>query len=356
MHIVSVGHAFPSNYYGQAELIEAFVKYWSTKHFNSRRVNQLHEAVKVTGRYLALPMEEYPALSGFGAANDAFIRVGTEIGAQAITNALEAAGLKPSDVDAIYSTSVTGVATPSLDARIVNRIGLPNHIKRVPIFGLGCVAGAAGVSRLYDYLKAWPDQVAVLLSVELCSLTLQRADLSIPNLIASGLFGDGSAAVVAVGDERARRMGLDNPAAPTVVSTRSQFYPNTEQVMGWDISEDGFKIILSADVPIVARNHMGEDVRQFLAEQGLKLSDIHTWVCHPGGPKVLQAFQEALELDDDALALTWNSLADVGNLSSSSVLLVLGDTIAQRPPPKGSLGMMLAMGPGFCSEMVLLKW
>ncbi|MBP1620549.1 MAG: transferase, partial [Acidobacteria bacterium] len=238
---------------------------------------------------------------------------------------------------------------PSIDARLVNRLGLRSDVKRVPIFGLGCVAGAAGIARAADYLAAYPDQAAVLLSVELCSLTLQRDDLSVPNLIASGLFGDGAAAVVLGG----RRRGL---AGPRVLATRSVFYPDTERVMGWDVTDGGFRIVLSADVPEVVRDFLRRDVDAFLAEHGLTRDRITTWIAHPGGPKVLLAMAEALELGDGALEPAWRTLREVGNLSSTSVLLVLEDVMRASRPPNGSYGVILAMGPGFCSEFVLVRW
>lgn len=351
--LASVGTAAPPHRYEQDELIAAFKMFWSGKHHNAARVDQLHKAVRVGGRNLALPIERYLALKGFGEANDAFIQVAVDVGEEAVRRALDAAGLKPADVDAIFFTTVTGVAAPSIDARLMNRLGLRTDVKRTPIFGLGCVAGAAGVARVADYLRGWPDHVAVLLSVELCSLTLQPGDLSIPNLIASGLFGDGAAAVVAVGGARAGREGREGP---TVVATKSRFYPDTERVMGWDIGDRGFQIVLSATVPDVVRTYARDDVDTFLAEHGLTRRDIQSWVCHPGGPKILEAFEATLELPEGALALTWESLEKVGNLSSASVLHVLGDTIARRRPPAGSPGLMLAMGPGFCSELVLLCW
>jgi alkylresorcinol/alkylpyrone synthase len=350
MFIHAVATAPAPHRYEQDALIAAFLENWSKVHHNSRRVEQLHRAVRVGGRNLALPMEDYPSLN-FGAANDAFIRVGTDIGAEAVSRALEEAGLRPRDLDAIYFTTVTGVAAPSIDARLCNRLGLRDNIKRVPMFGLGCVAGAAGISRLADYLRGWPDHVAVLLSVELCSLTLQRADLSIPNLIASGLFGDGAAAVVASG-----RPSAGPHPGPEVIATESRFYPDTERVMGWDVGEGGFRIVLSAEVPDMVDRHVVSDVDGFLARQGLSRADIASWVCHPGGPKVLEAFERCLRLPPDALALTWRSLEAVGNLSSASVLHVLRDTLIERRPPSGSYGLMLAMGPGFCSELVLLRW
>lgn len=344
MHIAAIGRALPEHRYEQEALLAAFEEVWSKTHHNPRRVSQLHRAVGVGARHLALPIERYPTL-GFTEANNAFIEVGTDLAAEALSSALSQAGKKPEDLDAIFFATVTGLATPSIDARLVNRLGLRSDIVRVPIFGLGCVAGAAGTSRVADYLKAYPEHTAALVCVELCSLTLQRADLSIPNLIATGLFGDGAAAMVATGD-----------VGPEVIATQSRFYPNTERVMGWDIGAEGFKIVLSADVPQMVLSHLGADVRAFLAAQGLSLDDIEVWVCHPGGPRVIDAYRDTLGITDEDLSLTWRCLKTVGNLSSASVLWVLADTLAEKQPDPGSYGLMIAMGPGFCAEMVLLKW
>lgn len=363
MRILSVGSGFPSHYYEQGELMAALRELWAKRHYNLDRLERLHENVLVGGRHLALPIEAYEGLTTFGAANDAWIEVAQEVGDAAVRDALDRAGLAPADVGALYFVTVTGVATPSIDARLVNRLGLSPNVKRVPIFGLGCVAGAAGIARAADYVRAFPDEVAVLLSVELCSLTLQREDLSVPNLIASGLFGDGAAAVVVAGAERAEAMEGGGAAAgggtqpgPRVLATRSVFYPDSERVMGWDITERGFGIVLSADVPEVARKFLAGDVDRFLADHGLGRGEVGSWVCHPGGPKVLEAIEQSLELPEGALDVTWRSLREVGNLSSTSVLLVLQDTLDHHRPPPGTLGLMMAMGPGFCSELVLLEW
>jgi len=350
MRVASVGKAFPPHYYDQETLLEAFRRVWSKRLYNQERLASLHKNVLVGGRHLALPLEEYEQrVVSWGAANDAWIEVAQDVGEAAIRDALQGAGLTTDDVDCLIFVSVTGVATPSIDARLMNRLALPPRVRRVPIFGLGCVAGAAGISRAADYVKAYPDQVAVLLSVELCSLTLQLQDLSIPNLISSGLFGDGAAAVVVVGEGR-------EASGPRVVASRSVFYRDTERVMGWDISEKGFQVVLSAQVPEVVRDHLRPDVDAFLADQGLVRADISSWVAHPGGPRVLEAMEEALEIPREALAVTWRSLEKVGNLSSASVLLVLEETMAHHRPEPSSLGMLLALGPGFCSEMVLLEW
>jgi len=349
LKIAAVGTALPPHYYDQDELLAALRQRWAGRHFNLDRLERLHRNVLVGGRHLALPIEEYGQLTTWGKANDAWIRVAQEVGGQAVLDALERAGLGPGDVDALIFVTVTGIATPSIDARLINRLGLPPRVKRMPIFGLGCVAGAAGIARAADYVKGHPDDVAVLLSVELCSLTLQEEDLSIPNLIASGLFGDGAAAVVVTGENRAAD-------GPRIVATRSVFYPDSERVMGWDISESGFRIVLSAEVPVVARERLRPDVDAFLGDHGLSRADIASWVCHPGGPKVLEAMEESLEVPPGALDVTWRSLREVGNLSSTSVLLVLAETLEHHRPAPGSYGMLIAMGPGFCSELVLLQW
>jgi alkylresorcinol/alkylpyrone synthase len=250
---------------------------------------------------------------------------------------------------ALFFTSVTGICSPSIDALLINQMGLSPNIRRVPIFGLGCVAGAAGIARCADYVKAYPGQAAALVSVELCSLTLQREDISVANMISSGLFADGSASVIVTGDDMPR-------PGPKILATRSVFYPQTEEMMGWKISERGFSIILSTEVPTLIRENVGKDVDAFLADNGLKKSDLKSWVLHTGGPKILEATAAALDLNDGELDASWDCLKKVGNLSSASVLVVLEDVMKHRRPEPGTLGLLAAMGPGFCSELVLLQW
>jgi alkylresorcinol/alkylpyrone synthase len=349
MRIASVAGAFPKNYFSQEVLVSALKQYWGDRLKKPEVLDKLHANVSVKGRYMSMPLEGYYGLSTWGEANDTWIQTGLEIGEEAITSALKPIGLPARELDAIYVVSVTGIASPSLDARLINRLGLCPNIKRNPIFGLGCVAGAAGIARAADYVRAFPGQTAVLLAVELCSLTIQRDDLSMANLISAGLFGDGAAAVIITGDER-------DFQGPEIIATRSTFYPDTERTMGWEISEKGFQIVLSPGVPDVVKQNLGRDVKQFLSDLGLTREDISSWVFHTGGPKVLEAVEDALDLKNDELAASWDSLAKVGNLSSVSVLLVLEDVMANRRPEPGSYGILGAMGPGFCSELILLKW
>jgi alkylresorcinol/alkylpyrone synthase len=347
--IAGVASAFPRQYYRQQEIANVLKRHWDDGLGNPKVLDRLLTRVGVDGRYLALPIEAYDDLTTWGKSNNAWIEVAEELAEQSICRALTRAGLCEADLGAIFFVSVTGVASPSIDARLMNRMNLRPDIKRNPIFGLGCVAGAAGLARAADYVRAFPEQCAVLVSVELCSLTWQRKDLSVANLISSGLFGDGSAAVIVAGSER-------SAAGPQVLGSRSSFYRGTEEVMGWDISEQGFRIVLSPEVPEMVRQHLARDVDGFLADYGLDRGDIDTWIMHTGGPKVLEATAQSLDLPDGALDVSWQTLRRVGNLSSASVLLVLEEFMNRRRPEAGSYSILAAMGPGFCSELVLLRW
>jgi len=349
--IRAVARLLPPHYVPQEQLIGALRDLWATRHFNIERLEELHRAVQVDGRYLALPLERYPSLVTFQQRNDAWSHAAVGLGEQVVRRALDKTGLTPRDVDHVFFVTVTGIATPSIDARLMNRLGMRPDVKRTPIFGLGCVAGAAGTARASDYLRAWKGQTALLVSVELCSLTLQREDLSISNIIASGLFGDGAACVVLQGAE----LGAEAPG-PRIVATRSVFYPDTERLMGWDVVDSGFKVVLSAKVPQLVREFIRRDVDGFLAAHGLTREDVRHWVAHTGGPKVLMAFEEALELAPGMLERSWASLREVGNLSSASVLFVLGDMLESGQARPGDWGVLMAMGPGFCAELVLLRW
>ena len=354
MKLVSAATAYPANTYSQSAITGALQKLWKDRLSNPEIIARLHARCGVAQRHLVLKLPEYARVGGFGETNNIWIEAAVRIGSQAICRALNRADLQPSDISALFFTSVTGVASPSIDARLINKLPFSENLKRIPIFGLGCVAGAAGIARAADYVRAYPKEHAALLSVELCSLTWQRGDVSTANLIASGLFGDGAAAVVVSG--AATEHGGSGITGPRVVDTRSIFYRNSEDAMGWDISETGFRIVLSSEVPLLVKQNLRQNVDSFLGAHGLSRTDIASWIFHSGGPRVLEAAESALELPEGALAASWSSLRAVGNLSSASVLAVLEEYLQNRRGEPGSYSLLAAMGPGFCSELVLLQW
>ncbi len=341
--------------YPQPAITAAFKAFWGEKLRNPERLDQFHSRVGVEYRHLAFPMERYPEFTSWGQTNDAWFEVAEELGAKAIDAALGGAGLSRQDLHALYFVSVTGIASPSLDARLINRMGLRPDIKRTPIFGIGCAGGAMGLTRAADYVLAYPEHNAALLAVELCSLTIQADDLSPANLISVGLFADGAAAAIVSGS-KTRRPANGAGSGPKILGTGSVFYPNSEDIMGWDISEKGLKIVLSPRLPDLIKRNLGSDVDAFLAKYKLTRRDIGTWVMHPGGPKVLTAIRDTLGLPDAAVESSWECLKRFGNLSSASVLLVLEEVLMNKTPEPGTYGVLLAMGPGFCAEMILLQW
>ena len=349
MKIAGAAGAFPPNRFHQSVITDALRSHWGNRLPQPEVLIRLHSRTGVEYRDLAFPLTDYERFKTWGDSNAAWMTTAEELGERALDAALQCAGLSRDSLDALFVVSITGIASPSLDARLINRMRLRPDLKRTPVFGLGCVGGAAGITRAADYVRAYPTQCAAILAVEVCSLTLQLNDLSMPNLISSGLFGDGAAAVVIV--------GADRPCTgPRILGTRAVFYPDSEEIMGWKVSEKGFQIVLSPRLPQLIHDHLRADVDHFLADYGLKRCDIGNWVIHTGGPKILDAVEHALELSGSDLKLSRESLRQHGNISSASVLLVLERTLMDHRPPPGTMGLLAAMGPGFCSEFVLMRW
>jgi alkylresorcinol/alkylpyrone synthase len=351
-YILQIENAFPDHYYPQEQLTASLGDIWSKNGGQPAVLERFHRNMTVKGRYLALPIEAYEKPAGFGERNQAWIDSALELGESTVKRLLDNSELEAGEIDLFAFTTVTGIAVPSIDARLMNRIPFSQKLKRMPLFGLGCLGGAAGIARVADYLRGHPRDAALLLSIELCSLTFQYDDLTIANVVSSGLFGDGAAGVLMVGREhRLAKAGL-----PEIQDSLSWFFPDTEQIMGWKVRDSGLQVVLSSDVASVAEQNLRPAVKTFLLEHGLSIGDIAYWIAHPGGPKVMDAIEKGLQLPENSLQISRECLKSVGNISSASVLLILKETLSRREPQPGSFGLLMAMGPAFCAEFVLLKW
>lgn len=363
--VVAVEPVLPEHEYAQEAITAVVGPLVAPDPARTALLRRLHSGAGVDRRHLVLPLEEYAGLQSLGATNAVFVREGAALAERACRRALAAAGLEPGDVDHVFATSVTGVAAPSLDVLLAERIGLRSDVRRTPSFGLGCAGGAGGLARVHDHLLGRPHDVSLLVSVELCSLTLQHGDDSTANMVASGLFGDGAAAAVVVGAQHPLARTVPDGAAPAVagrarrtadvVDTRSRLYPGTTAALGWEVRDTGFAIVLSAGLPDLLRAHLLADVKGLLAEHDLTPAEVPTWVVHAGGPRVIDAVRDAIGLSEDAVRESRASLADAGNLSSASVLDVLARTLARSTAPPGSPAVLMAFGPGVSCELVLLR-
>jgi alkylresorcinol/alkylpyrone synthase len=345
--IVALSAVLPDHLHAQSDITNALVEGLSDDDKTAAVIRRIHAATGVNTRHLVMPIADYRAIENFTQANQLFRHYGFPLIERATKQALAEARVKPEEVDFLFFTTVTGVGAPSLDVELIQAVGFRPDIKRIPSFGLGCVAGASALARVADLLEGHPEATALVVSLELCSLTIQWDDRSMANIVGTGLFGDGAAAVVMVGALHQKK------AFATVLGSRSAVYPESLESIGWNIGSFGFRLMLTPAVPELIDGHLGADVDALLAEHGLNRSDITAWVAHPGGPRVLEAFSEAIGLEPGDLAISWDVMAEVGNLSSSAVLHVLA---RHERYPKGHKGVLFALGPGVSVELVLLEW
>jgi alkylresorcinol/alkylpyrone synthase len=302
----------------------------------------------VETRYFSTPPEWFESEHSFAEKNQLYIQTALEVGESAIKACLHQAGLEPEDIDHFFFVSTTGLATPSVDARLINVLKMRSNIRRTPIWGLGCAGGIAGLSRAYEYTLAFPRERALMLALELCGLTFQRNDLSKSNLVATSLFGDGAAAVLVSGAETGDQ-------GPKIVSSRSTLWYDSLDVMGWDLNDNGLKVLFSRDIPSIVRNLVMPALKDFLGSCGISIDELRHIIAHPGGTKVIEAYEQTLNLYDGQMDRARDVLRRFGNMSSPSVLFVLAEFFKAQAIRPGEYGLMTALGPGFSSEMILLQ-
>jgi alkylresorcinol/alkylpyrone synthase len=344
-NIVALATAVPQHRLDQDTVVDRIAPLFGAA-VEFERMRPVFSNSGIRYRYAPVPLDWFEAPQGWPERNRQYLDAAPELLERIAGRVLDAADTSPREVGAIVVVSTTGIATPSLDARLIERIGLPRTVQRLPIFGLGCAGGAIGLARAATLAAAMPDKAVLFLVVELCSLWFRRQDLSKSNIVGSALFGDGAAAVLL-------RCGGPGPA---VVAAGEHTWPDSLEVMGWDVAEDGLKAVFSRDIPRLVRAELGDAARAFLAANGLGLGDIDRFVCHPGGPKVVAACEDAFGLPRDSLVEARGVLRDFGNMSAASVLFVLERVLAKARQTEGwRRALLTALGPGFTAGFVLLQ-
>lgn len=348
--IRTIGTAVPENVVTRNDA-KNFAEAFFANHFKDiRRFMSVFVNADIETRYASVPSDWFSQPHTFEEKNRLSIHEAIKLSKRAVESCLLQAGTTVDDIDEIIFVSSTGISTPSLDAHLLNEIGLDSHLRRTPIWGLGCGGGAAGLARGLDFARARPDRRILVVSVELCTLTFQYDDKSKSNLIATALFGDGAAAVLIEGDGVKTGSGLE------LVDSRSMTWPNTLDVMGWELTNNGLDVIFSRDIPTLIRNKLYEETTSFLDTCGVSLDDISVFAAHPGGRKVIDAYQDVFECEPESLQFSRDILRNYGNMSSPTVLFVLKDVLQKHLAHSGDKVLAFALGPGFSCEQVLLEW
>ena len=352
--MLGVATAVPANAVRQAEVRQFAAALFSETIGTDPRLLQIFENAQIDKRHLCMPLEWYATDHSFAEKNALYVEHALALSLAAASGVLERAGLGPADVDHLVFVSSTGVATPSMDARIINALGFRSDVRRTPVWGLGCAGGAVGVSRARDFAMADPRAIVLMIALELCSLTFQRNDLTKRNLVAASLFADGAAAGLVAGAE-ARPVRGDGRMGVELLATQSTLWNDTLDVMGWSVDGDGLHVVFSSDIPTIVRDKARPALEAFLSAHQLALADVDHMILHPGGAKVLRAYGEALALEPGALDLATATLRNYGNMSSPSCLFVLERHLAMHRIAPGDLAILAALGPGFSSEFVLMR-
>jgi alkylresorcinol/alkylpyrone synthase len=349
--IISVGTAGLPYEFRQSELKSFAHTLLSRNGYDPGRMLDVFDSSLIESRGFVYPKEWFENERSFKERSEHYLTGALALSRSALTDCLDSYGGDPRDFDHIFYVSSTGVATPTIDAVLVNELRLDNHLRRTPIWGLGCAGGAAGLSRALEYTKARPESAALLIATEICSLAFHGGDFSKSNLVSLALFSDGAAAVVVAGKEN-KLYGL---TGPSLLESLSTTYYDSLDVMGWEIVDDGFKAIFSKDIPSIVRERVRESIEELTSGYGVTISDLKHYIVHPGGPKVLSEYERSLGLDEGTFAYSRKVLREHGNMSSPTVLYVLREFMESEPGDRGEYGIISALGPGFSSELLLFR-
>jgi len=341
--VLAVSTAVPPHVLGQSDVMRRIELALGPRSREIVRLLPMFGNTGIERRYSCVPIEWYEELHAWPERNRVYLKSALDLIEAATRSVLERAGRRPEEIDAVVAVSTTGIATPSLDALLMERMNLRRNVQRLPIFGLGCAGGAIGLARAAAIARSRPDALVLFLVVELCALCFRRDDFSKSNIVATALFGDGaSAALISCAGD-----------GPKIVAGGEYTWPDSLGVMGWDVTNEGLKAIFSRDIPELVTSKLHEVVVAFLGDHGLTLRDIDSFICHPGGAKVLDALEVAFELEPGALRDARDVLRDYGNMSAATVMFVLDRAIRTRTPWKRAL--VSALGPGFTAGFTLLE-
>jgi alkylresorcinol/alkylpyrone synthase len=320
---------------------------------DERRLFTVFESTGIERRHFAMPLEWFTSPRGFGESNACFVARALELAEEVVAKVLARAHVPPTAIDHVVFVCSTGLATPSLEARLVPRAGLRSDVQRTPLWGLGCAGGVVGLARARDFALAHPGARVLVVALELCSLTFQHGDVTRRNIVAASLFADGAAAALVTGAEVAIEPNGQRPLE--LLAARSTLLDDSLDVMGWEVDEHGLHVVFSRDIPTIVRDWVRPVVTGFLADHGLSVAQLNHLVAHPGGPKVIAAYAEALGLPAAAFRHASEVLRTCGNMSSPTCLFVLERALAAGEIAAGDTALIAALGPGFASELVLAR-
>jgi alkylresorcinol/alkylpyrone synthase len=358
--IISVAEAVPPFEIKQASAVSFARELFTESYRDIERLLKAFQNGQIEKRHFVKGLEWFKEDHSFEEKNNTYIEAAVEFGKVAIEKCLTnrdflTKNIPFEEIDACFFISTTGIATPSIEARIMNLLPFSSHMKRIPIWGLGCAGGAVGLSRAFEYCLAFPNAMVLVVSVELCSLTFQKNDLSKSNLIGTSLFADGIACALLCGanvkiDEFRKRK-----TSPSILATQSTLMPDSLDVMGWDIRNQGLFVIFSRDIPQIVENWLKPNVSDFLETNKMDLGGIEYFIAHPGGKKVLDAYEQSLGIPSSMNEIALEVLKQYGNMSSATIMYVL-KRFMEKDISEGAIGLGTALGPGFSSELLLLRW